>query len=439
MSPEQVPFDHPWNETLIGNLANIIVGGTPSTSVSEFWGGSIPWMVSGDIYLRRITDVTGRITELGLNSSNAKLVTPPAVAVALAGQGKTRGTVALTLAPLTTNQSVALIKPTSDQLNTVYLFYALGFRYEELRSRSSGEGRAGLSKNLLEQIPIPLPPPEQQTAIADILTTVDRAIEQTEALIAKQRRIKAGLLHDLLTRGIDEHGRLRDPSTHRFKPSPVGLVPEEWEVTNLGSIVDQCGGAIQTGPFGSQLHAEEYTSEGVPFVMPQDISPEGVLLLESAAKIPQHRAQDLRRHLMKENDVLFARRGDLSRCAAIQVSDIAVAGSGCMLVRVPKSTMIGEWLAHVYKHERSQRQILARAVGSTMVNLNSTLLRDLMVVLPKNPEQERILFVLGKARELNLATQQELNKLATLKVGLMQDLLSGRVSVEGLTKSAHMC
>lgn len=327
---------------------------------------------------------------------------------------------------------------TSDFDGSMKWFYYM-MQTVGLSSLNEATGVPSLSRQTFYNVEILFPPPEQQTAIADILTTVDQAIEQTEALIAKQRRIKAGLLHDLLTRGIDEHGRLRDPSTHRFKPSPVGLVPEEWEVATLGSVVDRYNGVIQTGPFGSQLHAEEYTKEGVPFVMPQDISSEGALLLDSAAKIPQHRAYDLRRHLLKENDVLFARRGDLSRCAAVRVNDIAVAGSGCMLVRVPKSAMIGEWLVRAYKHERSQRQIMARAVGSTMVNLNSTLLRDLIVMLPKNAEQERILFVLGQAYELDFATQLELDKLATLKVGLMQDLLSGRVTVAELTKSAHMC
>lgn len=270
---------------------------------------------------------------------------------------------------------------------------------------------------------------QEQAAIAAILTTVDQAIAQTEALIAKQRRIKAGLLHDLLTRGIDDAGRLRDPATHRFKETAVGLVPVEWEVARLGGIVDRLGGVIQTGPFGSQLHAEEYTHEGVPFIMPQDIAKDGALLLDSAARIPEHRAKGLHRHLVRENDVLFARRGDLSRCAAIAEDGIAVCGSGCMLVRLPSRAMHAEWLAYVYRHDMCQRQILARAVGSTMVNLNSTLLRDLEVVFPNIDEQIRVLEILDHLRKLGSEMEADLSKLHMIKIGLMQDLLAGKVLV----------
>ncbi len=302
----------------------------------------------------------------------------------------------------------------------------------ELRLKAAAQmtGSAGQQRvpaTFLEQFQIPYVSYEEQAAIAEILTTVDQAIEQTEALIAKQRRIKAGLLHDLLTRGIDEHGNLRDPTTHRFKESPVGLVPEEWEVVKLGAVVDRLGGVIQTGPFGSQLHADEYTPEGIPFIMPQDIAADGTLLLDSAARIPEHRAVDLRRHIVRVNDVLFARRGDLSRCAAISEDGMAVCGSGCMLVRLSPTAILGEWLAHVYRHDMSQRQILARAVGSTMVNLNSSLLRYLVVVLPDIHEQKRILTPINRFRIQDTMIASLLNKLHLLKTGLMQDLLTGRV------------
>jgi type I restriction enzyme S subunit len=212
---ERVPFDHPWAEDVIGNKADVIVGGTPSTPVSRYWGGDVPWMASGDVHLRRVTDVPGRITAAGLRASAAKLVRSPAVAIALAGQGKTRGTVALTEIELCTNQSVALIKPQNDELNARYLYYALDFRYEELRARSAGGGRAGLTKQIVENIPIPLPPPDEQARIADILGTLDAAIDEAEATVRKLRKLKAGLLRDLLTQGVESNGRLRDPRRHR--------------------------------------------------------------------------------------------------------------------------------------------------------------------------------------------------------------------------------
>ena len=91
-----------------------------------------------------------------------------------------------------------------------------------------------INQGQISSIAFGLPKPEQ-TKIAEILSTVDRAIEQTEALIAKQQRIKTGLMQDLLTRGIDEHGNLRSEQTHQFKDSPLGRIPVEWEVTQIGN------------------------------------------------------------------------------------------------------------------------------------------------------------------------------------------------------------
>src|SRR2546425_3128798 len=111
---EHVPFPHPWPEAILKTVADVVVGGTPSTVVPSFWGGEIMWMSSGDVHLKQIYDVPGRITTEGLRRSNAKIVDPPAIAIALAGQGRTRGTVGMTRIPICTNQSVALVKNRND-------------------------------------------------------------------------------------------------------------------------------------------------------------------------------------------------------------------------------------------------------------------------------------------------------------------------------------
>ncbi len=188
-----------WDIISLGDFADVIVGGTPSTAVAAFWGGNIPWMSSGDVHQRRISDVPGRITEKGLASSNATLVEPPSVVIALAGQGKTRGTVGITLSRLCGNQSIAFLKPRDNRLNTSYLFHNLDIRYEELRARSAGGGRAGLSKGILEKVPVPIPKPMEQARIANILDATDEAITKTQAVIVKQKSIKKGLMQDLLT------------------------------------------------------------------------------------------------------------------------------------------------------------------------------------------------------------------------------------------------
>jgi type I restriction enzyme S subunit len=432
MFESATPFAHPWSEDVISNIGSVTVGGTPQTSVAKYWNGDVPWMASGDVHLKRISDVPKRITQLGLRSSNATLVDPPAVAIGLAGQGKTRGTVALVVCRLCTNQSVALIAGHALKVVTEYLLYNLEFRYEELRSRSAGDGRAGLSKQLIEQIPVSLPPLCEQNKIAEILSTVDRAIEQTEALIAKQERIKTGLMQDLFTRGIDEDGNLRSEATHEFKDSPLGRIPKDWNDTTFERIFSDCGGQVQTGPFGSQLHSHEYVNDGVPVVMPQDISTGGIDTAD-IAQVTELKAKSLARHRMLPGDLIFARRGDLSKCAVIQMEQKGwLCGTGCLLMRPPVKALSSRWTAEIYRFHTTQEQVSIHAVGSTMPNLNTGILLALIVPRPTLEEQVRIEERLRGAEKNDRMNKSVLVKLQSLKAALMQDLLTGKKRVTPL-------
>jgi len=117
----------------------------------------------------------------------------------------------------------------------------------DLRTLNEATGVPSLSRDLLYKISMPTPPIAEQSKIAEVLSTVDRAIEQTEALIAKQQRIKTGLIQDLLTRGIDEHGNLRSEQTHEFKDSALGRIPVEWDVATVDQIA-----SITTGDKDTQ-------------------------------------------------------------------------------------------------------------------------------------------------------------------------------------------
>ncbi len=249
-----------WQVRPLGEVADIILGGTPSTEVAGFWGGNIPWMSSGEVNKRHIFEVDGQITEAGLASSNATLVDPQAVAIGLAGQGRTRGTVALVHIRVCTNQSIALIRGKNGMLDTTYLFHNLDSRYEELRSRSAGAGRAGLSREILQHVPIAVPDACEQKRIASVLDTVDEAIAKTEAVIAKLKQVRAGQLHDLLTRGLDEHGQPRDSvgQAEQFQDSLLGLLPREWDVLPLGIVARRLGDGAHT--------SVETVPEGIPFL-----------------------------------------------------------------------------------------------------------------------------------------------------------------------------
>lgn len=195
----------PWCKRKIGEFTTVKAGGTPSTSVPHYWGGQIRWMRSEEIHQKRVCEVIGRITESGLRESSAQLLPAKSVLIALAGQGKTRGTVAVSEVELSTNQSIAGILPSEDH-DPNYLYYNLDFRYSELRRGSTGDGgRGGLNLTIIKAINVPMPRIEEQRAIAQVLQGVDQEIAALERCLAKAREIKTGMMQELLS------GRTRLP------------------------------------------------------------------------------------------------------------------------------------------------------------------------------------------------------------------------------------
>lgn len=192
-------------------LTNVITGGTPSTAIDEYWNGSIPWLSSTEIHQRMVSRPTRSISEEGLENSSAQIAPAGSVLIALAGQGKTRGTSAFLTRDMALNQSLAGLVANETELHREYLLYMLTHRYEELRGLSSGDGgRGGLNKTLLWNLWFTLPSDlQEQCAIAEVLLGMDEEIRLLEEERAKVERLKSGAMDDLLT------GRVRLPIEER--------------------------------------------------------------------------------------------------------------------------------------------------------------------------------------------------------------------------------
>ena len=192
-------FEGEWEVKQIREFASCTAGGTPSTLVPEFWGGSIPWMNSGELHQKHVNEVDRYITEYGLLNSSAKLLPTGCVLIGLAGQGRTRGTVATNLIPLCTNQSIAAILPNS-KFVPEYLYHNLDSRYTELRNLSSGGGgRGGLNLTIIDSLMIPFPSIPEQRAVATILSDIDAEIAALEQRRKKTKDIKQAMMQELLT------------------------------------------------------------------------------------------------------------------------------------------------------------------------------------------------------------------------------------------------
>lgn len=158
----------------LGETCKLYAGATPSTTKPEYWeNGTIPWMSSGEVNLGQVYKTEKKITQLGFDNCSTKMVPANSIVVALAGQGKTRGTVAITRIELCTNQSLCSMIP-NETLDSYYLYFYMKGQYNELRRISSGDGtRGGLNLKMLNEFKIPVPSIEKQKQITDILDRFD--------------------------------------------------------------------------------------------------------------------------------------------------------------------------------------------------------------------------------------------------------------------------
>jgi len=287
---------------------------------------------------------------------------------------------------------------------------------------------AVLDKDIKNQLII-LPPLPEQHRIAAVLSTIDETIEKTERLIGKLKMEKAGLMADLLTKGIDEEGRVRSEETHEFYDSEIGRVPVGWEVKR---IIDSsnCGKeTVQTGPFGAQLHSYDYVSIGTPLILIKNLI-NGKIDTTDIPKITEEKVKELGRYKVKKGDLIFSRVGAVGRNALIVDKQEGWIISGQMLrIRLKNENIDNSFLKN-FVDSKEFDQILANEIlGTTRQSINTTILENLKIKVPPLPEQHRIASVLTAAD--NRIEKEEIyrDKLLTMKKGLMPDLLTGKVRV----------
>ena len=296
----------------------------------------------------------------------------------------------------------------------------------DLRALNEATGVPSLSRDLLYNISTPTPPLREQSKIAEVLLTVDRAIEQTEALIAKQQRIKTGLMQDLLTQGIDEHCNLRSEQTHEFKDSPLGRIPVEWESASLVEFVPSAEYGISTS----------LGESGYPVLRMNN-------LLDAEAELSDLKFTDapVPKHLwLRDGDVLFNRTNSWEHVGRTGIwrGQIESATFASYLVRLNPhpDKLLPEMLNFWLNWERIQIAMRRQATPAVQqVNINPTNLRSIPAAFPRNlDEQAAITARISAVREVFDAYREHLYKLKSMKAGLMQDLLTGDRRVTALLK-----
>jgi type I restriction enzyme, S subunit len=170
----------------------------------------------------------------------------------------------------------------------------------------------------------------------------------------------------------------------------------EWQYTTIGEICDWTSGTVQTGPFGSDLHASDYSEYGTPVIMPANLG-KNQLIEDGIARVGEEHVKRLKQHTVINGDIVFPRRGDVARYVLIDERYIGwLCGTGCLRIRFAQNSIIEpKYLGYWLGTETVENWLLSNAVGTTMPNLNTSILKVLPVPLPPLPEQHAIAHILG--------------------------------------------
>lgn len=328
------------------------------------------------------------------------------------------------------NQRVCkLITKDPATLSQDFLFYRVIEEVIRINRITAATTVKHLSSNDVLGIEIEMPPTPEQTKIAEILSTVDRAIEQTEALIAKQQRIKTGLMQDLLTRGIDEHGNLRSEQTHKFKDSPLGRIPVEWDVKQLGFLCELIKDGTHLPP--------ARVSEGPLLLGVYNIVNGKLTRSSSDTRVSWDFYRQMHQNWsIQTDDVLLAIVGATIGKTCLAPSDFEpyTLQRSVALIRGKQGVLNNRFLLQYLKSPLFQSIIHTKTNTTAQAGLYLSQIADFNFPICPIEEQIAITAKLEEIGKLGESYQQTAEKLRSLKTALMQDLLTGKKRVTALMR-----
>jgi type I restriction enzyme S subunit len=434
--PTQTPSG--WETSELGGLIRHVIdfrGRTPKKLGMEWGGGSIPALSANNVKMGEIN--LSEPTFFGSDALYAKWMT----------SGEARfGDVVLTMeAPLGNvaqipdsaryilSQRVVLLR--FDDRTMSNTFAAHQMRSERVQRNlerwSTGTTATGIQRARLVRLPLLVPPLPEQHHIASVLDTIEEAIRHTDQIVGKLTHVKRGLLHDFVTRGIDDNGEMRDPERHpeQFSESPVGRIPRAWSVRTLGELSD-----FVTS--GSRGWAAYYADAGALFVRIGNLTREHInLRLENIQFVRPHTGEGKRTGLVG-GDLLISITADLG-IIGIVPDDLGEAyiNQHIALVRIDSARANSRWIGHAMASRSGQRQIRGLDDPGAKAGLNLPTVRALRCPVPERAEQDALTLRLDEVDARIAQERRVAEKLRLLKAGLVDDLVTGRTRVTKLMDS----
>jgi type I restriction enzyme S subunit len=291
----------------------------------------------------------------------------------------------------------------------------------------SGSAQPKLTQEALQRLRFVVPPYGEQRAIAAVLDTIDDAIQKTEQIIAKLQQVKQGLLHDLLTRGIDDNGELRDPERHpeQFQDSPLGRIPKGWRTDRLDSVAD----VIDPNP---SHRNPVYTTFGFPFISTVEFVEPDDVLVETPRRVAESTVREQEaRCAFRESSIGFSRKGTIGATRFLP-SGVRFALLDSLCVINARYEIDAGVLIEVLRSRPIRNQIDRLTMGVALQQVSISRVRSITVPLPPPAEQLRLADVVLQSKNRVRLEWQALEMLKRVKAGISDDLLTGRVRTTSL-------
>lgn len=393
-----------WEESTIGDQFTIKTGGTPSKSKPEYYkNGNIPWLVSGDINRIEINECDNYINELGLKSSNARILPKHIVMMALNGQGKTKGSVAILNIEAACNQSlVGIIPKDRESQSPKFLFYYLQSQYLNIRKLAGGDDRRGLNMGLIRSIKFNFPKslPEQQRIVAKLdglFEKIDRAITLVEENIAHTQALMGSVLDE-------EFGRL------------------DCEMKKLSEVTTIVGGGTP------KTKIAEYWGEDVVWLSPTDLPPIGVIsrVNNSRKKISELGLSKSSAKLLPAGSVVFSTRASIGKIA---LADVELSTNQGFTNFIVNESLDNLYLCWVLKKSTPEIETLSNS--TTFKEVSKTAIKNFEIPVPKLRVQkdvsEKLHFMQMKVDKAIENQTQQLASLKYLKSSLLDKAFRGEL------------
>jgi type I restriction enzyme S subunit len=325
---------------------------------------------------------------------------------------------------------LAIIRPDPAAMDGRFLFRAMASAplREQMAVAATGVTRFGLRTDSLAGLMVPSPDIRKQRAIADFL---DAETARIDALIAKKRRLQ-NVLRDRAITLVESHVLgLSRASTVADKSGWFTHVPAGWDETQLRHL----GCDVQTGPFGSQLHAEDYVEGGWPVVNPANLSSGRIRPIPSMAISDEKRAE-LARHILQPGDIVFGRRGELGRAGLVGPGESGwVCGTGSLRLRLKGRGLLPTYVKVLLETRALRNYLSIMSIGSTMDNLNSDILLSAPTLVPPISEQSRIVNrvnqLYGDTSKLSETLDRQIELLREHRQALITAAVTGEIDVHG--------